>query len=115
MAALSDHASGAKRSWSWLSLHGLVLLCVARDQALRLRDIAVAVGVTERAVQNVIGDLRRSGALAVVRVGRRNRYVLRQPLPITHPIEIEARLGDFIDSLSCAVGDGASAQEIRSP
>jgi len=61
-------------SWTLLSSHGQVLACVARDPAIRLRDVAAAIGLTERAVQKIVADLEAEGLLSRSRSGRRNRY-----------------------------------------
>ncbi len=70
-------------SWSFLSTHGRVLIALTRDPELRLRDIAVQVGITERAAQNIVNELVDGGYLERTRVGRRNRYLVRgdRPLP----------------------------------
>ena len=70
------------RHWTFLSNHGHVLVCLARDPEARLRDVAVAVGITERAVQKIVSDLEDGGVVERVRDGRRNRYrlFLDQPL-----------------------------------
>jgi len=74
-------------SWTFLTNHGHVLLCLARDPETRLRDVAVAVGVTERAVQRIVADLEQAGYLARRREGRRNRYEIHADQPLRHPIE----------------------------
>ena len=63
-------------SWTLLSSHGQVLACLARDPNSRLRDVAGATGLTERAVQKIIGDLEGAALLSRSRVGRRNRFRL---------------------------------------
>lgn len=66
-------AGGKSRPWTFLTNHAHVLLCIAADPEARMRDVAVRVGVTERAVQRIVADLAEGGYLAVGRVGRRNR------------------------------------------
>ena len=60
--------------WNFLTKHGRVLLSVARDPHMRLRDIALAVGLTERRVHTILADLVSSGYVAKIKDGRRNRY-----------------------------------------
>ena len=72
-------------TWTFLSNHANVLLCIARERGIRLRDVAVRVGITERAVQRIVGDLEASGYLSRVREGRRNRYEIHGDLPLRHP------------------------------
>jgi DNA-binding transcriptional ArsR family regulator len=102
------------RQWTFLSNHGHVLVCLARDPEARLRDVAVAVGITERAVQKIVSDLEAGGVVERVRDGRRNRYRLFLERPLRHPIEshrsVGALLGTILNSvavrrLSDAAGD----------
>ena len=59
-------------SWTFLSNHALVLITVAADPDIRVRQIALDVGITERAAQRIVGELEEVGALVRERVGRRN-------------------------------------------
>ena len=87
-------------SWTFLTNHAHVLLVVRRDPHVRLREIAEAVGITERAVQLILGDLEQAGYLRRHRVGRRNEYdVLGGPM--RHPLEH----GRAVDDLLAALGD----------
>ena len=85
--------------WSLLSTHGLVLVCVARHPGARLREIAECVGITERAVQRVLGDLCTEGYVCRERVGRRNSYEIRPDLPLRHPALDDRRLSDLLAGL----------------
>ena len=85
--------------WSLLSTHGLVLVNVARHPEARLRDIADWVGLTERAVQRIVGDLCEAGYLCRRRVGRRNAYEIRPGLPLRHPSLQDRRLSDLLAGL----------------
>lgn len=80
-------AAGEPRQWTFLSNHGHVLVCIARDPGARLRDVALAVGITERAVQKIVSDLEAGGVLERRREGRRNHYRLHTDRPLRHPIE----------------------------
>jgi len=64
--------------WHFLSNHAQVLICIARDPDIRLRDVAVTVGITERAVQRIVADLVAAGYLGIERAGRRNRYIINR-------------------------------------
>ena len=68
--------------WTLLSTHGRVLQCIARDPQVRLRDIAVEVGVTERSVFGIVSDLADDGYVVKEREGRRNRYEIQPTLPL---------------------------------
>jgi DNA-binding IclR family transcriptional regulator len=71
--------------WSFLSNHALVLLCLTRNPAIRLRDVADHVGLTERAVQRIVADLESDEYLTRARTGRRNQYEVHLDLPLRHP------------------------------
>lgn len=84
------------RHWTFLSNHGHVLICLARDPEARLRDVALAVGITERAVQKIVSDLEEAGVVERVREGRRNRYRLFLDRPLRHPIESHRSIGSLL-------------------
>jgi len=86
----------ASRHWTFLSNHGHVLVCLARDPDARLRDVALAVGITERAVQKIVSDLEEAGVVERVRDGRRNRYRLFLERPLRHPIEAHRTVGSLL-------------------
>lgn len=87
------------RHWTFLSNHGHVLVCLARDPEARLRDVAVAVGITERAVQKIVSDLEDGGVVERVRDGRRNRYRLFLDKPLRHPIESHRSIGALLSMI----------------
>jgi predicted transcriptional regulator len=75
------------RHWTFLSNHAHVLVCLALDPDARLRDVATEVGITERAVQGIVGDLERAAVIVRERQGRRNTYRLNLEAPLRHPLE----------------------------
>ena len=83
-------------TWSFLTNHAQVLLCVARDPAVRLRDIGDTVGITERAAHRIVGELADAGYISRERVGRRNRYGIRPDLPIPDRLPREQKVGDLL-------------------
>jgi DNA-binding MarR family transcriptional regulator len=85
-----------ERTWTFLTNHAHVLLVVAEDSEVRLRDIADRVGVTERAVQGILTDLEECGYLVRERVGRRNRYRLVRGGRFRHPLESSRRVDDLL-------------------
>jgi DNA-binding MarR family transcriptional regulator len=91
---------GRAGQWTFLTNHALVLLCIARNPDTRLRDIAAAVSITERAVQAIIADLEAAGYLTRTRVGRRNRYQLHSTQPLRHPLEREHEVEDLFAVLA---------------
>jgi len=83
-------------TWSFLTNHAQVLLCIARDPAVRLRDIGDAVGITERAAHRIVGELADAGYISRERVGRRNRYRIQPDLPIPDRLPREQKVGDML-------------------
>lgn len=83
-------------TWSFLTNHAQVLLCIARDPTVRLRDIGDAVGITERAAHRIVGELADAGYISRERVGRRNRYRIQPDLPIPDRLPREQKLGDLL-------------------
>lgn len=74
-------------SWTFLTNHAHVMVCLSRDPTLRVRDLAVAVGVTERAVVRILGELAAEGFVEISREGRRNRYRIVPGRTLRHPVE----------------------------
>ncbi|WNV74475.1 winged helix-turn-helix domain-containing protein [Geodermatophilus sp. DSM 44513] len=89
--------------WTFLSNHGHVLVSLAADPDARIRDVAERVGITERAVQTIVGDLEEAGYVVRQRIGRRNRYTVVPQSRFRHPVEQHVRVGDF---LSLVLGRG---------
>jgi DNA-binding transcriptional ArsR family regulator len=82
--------------WTFLTNHAHVLLCLAHDPTLRRRDLAERVGITERAVGNILGELEEAGVIAVRRDGRRNSYRVHGRVRLRHPVEAHRTVGDLI-------------------
>lgn len=85
--------------WDFLTNHAHVLICVARDPGIRLRDIALAVGITERAAHRILSELVDEGYVVRERRGRRNHYEVRADQPLRHPLTGERAVGDLLDVL----------------
>jgi DNA-binding MarR family transcriptional regulator len=86
-------------TWTCLSNHGHVLVCLARNPDARLRDVASKVGITERAVQKIVSDLEAGGVLTREKDGRRNRYQLHADPALRHPLEAHRTVGDLLRML----------------
>jgi predicted transcriptional regulator len=82
-----------------LTNHAHVLTCVAHDPGVRVRDIAAAVGITERAAHRILSELVEEGYVQRQRVGRRNRYQVVPELPLRHPLAQEREVGDLLGVL----------------
>ena len=75
------------QSWRFVTNHTQVLLCIASDPDIRLRDVAETVGITERAAQRILADLVEAGFIERQRVGRRNRYLVNRNRQMRHPAQ----------------------------
>jgi hypothetical protein len=102
----------AGRTWTFLTNHARVLICIARDPTRRIRDIADEIGITERSAQLIIADLERSQYLTRTRVGRRNTYSINPQRPFRHPAE-----GDHLvhELISVFVGHDQSQRDDSTP
>jgi predicted transcriptional regulator len=85
--------------WTFLTNHTQVLLCIARDPAVRLRDVAAEVGITERAVQRIVRELVEAGFLDRRRVGRRNHYHVNRAGAMRHRAQAGRDIGALLDLL----------------
>jgi hypothetical protein len=90
---------GGASGWDFLTNHAHVLLCVADDPGIRLRDIAAAVGITERGAHKVLTDLVDEGYVLRERHGRRNHYTVKPELPLRHPLVNDREVGDLLNVL----------------
>lgn len=86
-------------AWSFLTNHARVLLCIARDPGMRLRDIASVLGITERSAFGIVTDLAHGGYVLKERDGRRNRYHIQIHLPLREPITRQRTIGEVLDLL----------------
>jgi predicted ArsR family transcriptional regulator len=91
-------------TWTFLTNHAHVLLAIAAEPDLRLRDVAERVGITERAAQRIVAELEAEGYLEVRRVGRRNMYRVHGNRPMRHPAERHHRVGELLAVLAHNAG-----------
>lgn len=84
-------------TWTFLSNHGHVLVCIAEDPGIRTRDIADRVGITERATQTIISDLVDAGYVRRTKIGRRNHYQIVSELPLRHSVEFPHSVGELLE------------------
>lgn len=87
--------SSGKRNWTFLTNHGHVLLCLAQSPFITMREIASRVGITERAVQRIIADLRRDNCVVQRREGRCNVYQINRNHPLRHALEAHRSIEDL--------------------
>jgi len=86
-------------TWTFFSNHGHVMLYVDAHPDARLREIAVAIGVTERSVQKIISELTDAGYLSRERLGRRTRYTVCREVPLRDPQLVGRSLGELLSGL----------------
>ncbi|ADX74672.1 hypothetical protein Asphe3_35710 [Pseudarthrobacter phenanthrenivorans Sphe3] len=82
--------------WTFLTNHAHVLLAIARDPQIRIRDVAARVGVTERAAQKITADLVEAGYLTRTREGRRNSYTVATGRPFRHPLDAGHKVDELL-------------------
>ncbi len=85
-----------KIRWTFLTNHAHVLILLSQDSSKVLREVALKIGITERAVQRIIADLEQDGFIERQKVGRRNQYRILTKHPLRHPIESHRTIGDLI-------------------
>jgi DNA-binding IclR family transcriptional regulator len=93
-------------NWTFLTNHARVLLCIAHDPGVRLRDIAARLGITERSAYGIVTDLTEAGYIVKQKDGRRNRYQIQMHLPLPESTSRERTLGEVLALLA---GDAAPA------
>lgn len=86
--------------WSFLTNHARALLFIAHDPDARLRDLAVALSVTERTAYGIVVDLTEAGYVVKVKDGRRNRYNIQEHIPLGDPIGRNRTVGEMLDLLA---------------
>ena len=84
------------RHWSFLTNHAQVLVCIANDPDIRLREIAETIGITERASHRIVAELVTAGYISRERQGRRNRYTIEPNLPLPDPLARGRKVGDLL-------------------
>ena len=99
--------------WNFLSNHAHVVSCIAHDPNIRLRDVASAVGITERAVQRIVADLEDAGFISRTRSGRCNRYQIHAQRPLRHPLESHQKLRALLTLLAADQGADAETSQVR--
>jgi len=96
MSSIEKSSKPGGGSWHFLTNHTHVLLCISIDADITVRDLAMRIGITERAVIRIIGDLDDGGYLTRTREGRRNHYTINPDRPLRHELEAHCSAGDLI-------------------
>src|SRR5215207_4039248 len=119
MSLVRDRGSDRSKEmpqYQFLTNHAQVLLCVAHDPGIRLRDIASMVGITERSAHRILSELVEDGYVVRERSGRRNVYKVEPELPLDHPLAEETeqrRVGDLLGVLLGEDGPGPARRQRR--
>jgi DNA-binding transcriptional ArsR family regulator len=100
--------------WSFLTNHARALLCIAHDPELRLRDLAIALGVTERSAYTIVADLTEAGFVVKERDGRRNRYSIQHHMPLPDSTERQRTVGELLHLLARTPGKHIPRRKRRS-
>jgi predicted transcriptional regulator len=87
-------------SWTFLSNHGHVLIYLGKNPEARIREIADAVGITERSAQGIIADLEEGGYITINRIGRRNTYRINSARKFRHPEESDQSIAPLLKIFS---------------
>ena len=90
------------KPWTFVTNHTQVLLCLAQNPDIRLRDVAQAIGITERAAQRILSDLVETGYVERTRVGRRNHYTINRDRAMRHTAQLNHQIGGLLDLLELA-------------
>ena len=101
-------AKADARGWGFLTNHARVLLCIADDPGVLLREIGARVGITERAAHRIVGELEAAGYVARRRDGRRNHYTVKAHLPLPDPLASERRVSELLAVLGGGEAPGRS-------
>lgn len=99
-SAMVSVLSAGSHRWTFLTNHAHVLILLSRDPNMVLRQVALQIGITERAVQRIISDLEEDGFIEREKVGRNNHYRILDHRPLRHPIESHRTIGDLIKLVS---------------
>ena len=95
---MASYSKGMAK-WSFLTNHARALVCIAHDPGVRLRDIAAALGITERSAYGIVTDLVEAGYIVKDKDGRRNRYQIQGHLPLRESVGRERTIGEVLNVL----------------
>lgn len=92
-------SSAESPGWTFLTNHMHILVVLAGEPDMRIRDLAEEVGITQRAVQRILAELTEAKILRVSKDGRRNRYTINRRTRLRHPLENRHTIGELLDLL----------------
>ncbi|MCL4445982.1 MAG: MarR family winged helix-turn-helix transcriptional regulator [Actinobacteria bacterium] len=82
--------------WNFLTKHARALVCISEDPGISLRDIATALGITERNAFTIVNDLNAAGYVVKEKDGRRNRYHIQPHMPLREAVGREQTIGELL-------------------
>ncbi|MGI9243780.1 MAG: winged helix-turn-helix domain-containing protein [Verrucomicrobiales bacterium] len=89
-----------KPSWSFLTNHSHLLVCLSRSPMMTVRNLSLQVGITERSVQRILAELEEVGVVKRSKEGRCNRYDVNLKFRLRHPLESDKTIGELLNSLT---------------
>jgi predicted ArsR family transcriptional regulator len=92
-------SSNGNGSWTFLTNHSHVLICLNKNPDMVLREVAYEVGITERAVQRIVQELEEAGVLQRIKLGRQNHYRINRKCKLRHKIENHRHIGELLDAI----------------
>lgn len=107
----TEDSTRSTRSWTFLTNHARVLVKIARNPRSRLRDLAVSIGITERAAQSIVNDLEAAGYITRTRVGRRNHYSIDPSRPLRHPADADFGVKGLLALFAAEFSDELGGEE----
>lgn len=106
-------ARNSKPGWAFLTNHGQVMLCIADDPRIRLREIGERIGITERATHRIVAQLAGAGYITRERTGRRNQYTINAHVTLPDAIAREQNMGELLELLTASQGSKPRLDRIR--
>lgn len=97
LAAHSARVENEDKTWTFLTNHTHVLVLLYANSDLSLREVALQVGITERAVQRIVADLEEGGFVKREKIGRKNHYTVIKNKALRHPVEAHKKIGDLLN------------------
>jgi DNA-binding IclR family transcriptional regulator len=80
--------------------HAVALAHLARDPEIRLRELAEALGITERATHRIVCDLEEHGYITRHREGRSNTYDVHLDRPLEAALAEGRTVGELVELLA---------------
>ena len=99
---IDSSSNNQASNWTFLTNHAHVIVCLSLNSDMPLREVAMQVGITERAVQKIVKDLEESGVLKIGKTGRCNNYQINTDFPLRHSLEQHCTIGSLLNMVKRA-------------